>query len=192
MTGRTHDLAAVTTLTGYVAMQPLLTISLATGIVTVCASIAGALTPDIDQPTAHLWHKIPAGSFIGKIISPLLGNHRMISHSLLGLGLAGWGMIYLLRYIHTFLLVNMTYVWWAFIFGYLSHLLMDSLTKEGVPWLFPIPVRIGFPPFKVLRFTTNSWGEKLIVFPGLVLVNILVIYYNYSKFSDFISHHILK
>jgi inner membrane protein len=192
MTGRTHDLAALTTLTGYIAAQPILTISLATGAVTMAANIAGALTPDIDQPTAPLWHKIPAGSIFGKIICPLLGSHRMLSHSLLGLFLAGWGMKILLAYIHTFLLTDMTVVWWAFIFGYLSHLIMDSLTKEGVPWLFPIPVRFGFPPFKFLRFTTDSWGEKLIVFPGLVLLNAVVIYYNYNKFADFASRHIVK
>jgi membrane-bound metal-dependent hydrolase YbcI (DUF457 family) len=110
----------------------------------------------------------------------------------MGMFLAGWGMKLILIYVHTFLLTDMTVVLWAFIFGYLSHLIMDSMTKEGVPWLFPIPVRIGFPPFKTFRFITNSWGEKLIVFPGLIGLNVLAIYFNYSKFTDFFMHHILK
>jgi inner membrane protein len=192
MTGRTHDLAAITTLTTFLATQPVITVSLATAVTAVAANLIGTLTPDIDQPTASLWHKIPAGSWIGKIISPLLGNHRMLSHSLAGLFLAGWGMVYVLKYMHTFLLVDMTMVWSAFIFGYLSHLIMDSLTREGMPWLFPIPVRMGFPPFKVLRVTTNSWVEKLLVFPGLIVINAGLIYFNYIKLADFITHHIMK
>lgn len=192
MTGRTHDLAAFTTLTLLIAVQPLTTLSLGTVITAVSASMLGALTPDLDQPTAHFWHDLPAGSIIGSLVHPLLGGHRLISHSLLGLFLVGWGLKYLLAYIHTFLLVDMYIVWWVFILGYLSHLVMDTLTKEGVPWLFPLPVRFGFPPFEFLRVTTGKLIEKVVVFPGLLFLNGLIIYQHYSKFISFFTHHVVK
>jgi inner membrane protein len=192
MTGRTHDLAAFTTLTAALAYEPLMKMSLATAIVVVAANMIGGVTPDIDQPTAGIWKKIPAGSIFGRIVNPLLGHHRMISHSLAGMALAGWGLKYLLAYIHTFLLVDMTIVWWAFMLGYGSHLIMDSLTKEGVPWFFPIPVRLGFSPVKAFRVTTGSLVETLIVFPSLLLLNGYLIYMNYSKFITFVTHYILR
>jgi inner membrane protein len=192
MTGRTHDLAALTTLTAFIAYEPLMKLSLATAGITVAAGLIGGVVPDIDQPTADLWRKIPAGSILGHIVAPLLGHHRMISHSLVGFALAGWGMKYLLAYVHTFLLVDMNVVWWSFMLGYASHLVMDSLTKEGVPWFFPIPIRLGFPPLKALRITTGGLLENFLVFPSLLAVNGYLIYFHYGKFITFFTHYIVK
>ena len=192
MTGRTHDLAAFTTLTAVLAYEPLMKLSLATAIVAVAANMIGGLAPDIDQPTAGFWQKIPAGSIFGRIINPLLGHHRMVSHSLVGMALAGWGLKYLLAYMHTFLLVDMTVVWWAFMLGFASHLIMDSLTKEGVPWFFPIPVRLGFSPIKKFRVTTGGLVETIVVFPALLAANAYLIYYHYGKFITFITHNISR
>ena len=55
--------------------------------------------------------------------------------------------------------------------GFVSHLIMDTFTKEGVPWLFPIPIRFGIPPFSFLRLKTGGMLEKTFVFPGLILLN---------------------
>lgn len=192
MTGRTHDLAAITTLTIYLATQSIPTLSLATVLTAIGANLVGGVAPDIDQPTAGLWHKIPAGSIIGRIIGPLLGNHRMISHSLVGFALFGWLMGKLLAYVHTFLLVDINIVWWAFMLGFGSHLVMDTITKEGVPWLFPIPFRFGIPPLKFLRIQTGGFIEKLIIFPGLIVGNGYLIYSNYGKFIDIVTKHIVK
>jgi len=192
MTGRTHDLAGFTTLTAYVATQPLLTVSLGTAAVALAANQLGAITPDIDHHASPLWDRIPAGSLIGRLIRPLLGNHRMLSHSILGLVLFSFIAKYVLAYLKRFLVVDMNIVGWSFVLGYLSHLVMDSLTKEGVPWLFPLPIRMGFPPLKSLRFTTDKLGEKLLVFPGLLVANGLLVYANYAKFIDFFSHHLLR
>jgi len=192
MTGRTHDLAAFTTLTFIVANSPLTTVTLATLVTLFAANMIGGLAPDIDQSTSALWTKIPAGSFIGKIISPFFGVHRMISHSLLGLILFGFISQKILNYIHTFLLVDIDLVWMCFMLGYISHLVMDTITKEGVPWFFPIPIRIGIPPFRFMRFTTGKLGEKAVIFPGLLFFNVYLIFNNYSKFVDFLTHYIVK
>lgn len=182
MTGRTHDLAAFTTLTIMVATQELPAMRLATVFVALAANILGAITPDLDQPTAQFWRDMPVGSIIGRIVHPLLGGHRLISHSLLGMAVIGYLLKLLLGRVGLVLLVDMNIVWWAFMLGYFSHLLVDTITKEGVPWLFPLPVRFGFPPFKALRITTGAWTEKFIIFPGLLILNGYLIYYHYSAF----------
>lgn len=190
MTGRTHDLAAFTALSYVVATQPGQTVTLATGIVALMATLVGGLTPDIDQPTADLWHKFPAGSVVGRILYPLLGGHRYISHSLIGIILFGWLTKFLLFKIGKVLLVDINLVWWAFMIGFISHLIMDTLTQEGVPWLFPIPFRFGFPPLKILRLKTGGFVEKTLVFPGLLLFTGYIYYHYYSKFLDLLKHYL--
>ncbi len=192
MTGRTHDLAAITTLTYIVATEPLSVISLATVFAAIGANMIGGLAPDLDQPTGKLWRKIPAGTLLGKIMHPFFGAHRSISHSILGIFIFGFIATKLLAYIHTFLLVDINIVWTAFMFGVISHLVMDSLTKEGVPWLFPIPFRFGFPPFRFLRITTGKLVENSFIFPLLLFVNGYLIYNNYGKFLEFVRHYVVR
>ena len=187
MTGRTHDLAAFTTLTLYIAIRPLPHLTLATAITAFAGNMIGGLLPDIDDATSDFWQKIPAGSLVGKILHPLIGHHRMISHSLVGLAIAGYLTHLLLDAMHHVLLVDMTIVWWATMFGYASHLVMDFITKEGVPWFFPIPIRLGFPPFKFMRIRTGSWVETLLVFPALLATNGYLIYTYYPVFFTFIK-----
>lgn len=190
MTGRTHDLAAFTALTYIVATSSLQTMSLATFIAAFTANMIGGLAPDIDKPTSDFWDHIPAGSVFGKLLSPLLGGHRFISHSIIGIVAFGYGMQYILGIMGNVLLVDMSILWWAFMIGFVSHLVADSLTKDGVPWLFPIPIRLGFPPFKFLRIKTGGILEKAIVFPGLIFLTLYLYYSNYSKFLDFLRHYI--
>lgn len=192
MTGRTHDLAALTTLTIFIATEPLIKMSLATALVAVAGNMIGGVAPDLDQPTGNLWHKIPAGTIFGKIAHPFLGSHRSISHSILGMAIFGWLTSKVLTYMHSFLLTDMNIVWWAFMFGYFSHLIVDSLTKEGVPWLFPISIRFGFPPVKALRIKTGKFIENALIFPGLLILNGILVYNNYEKYISFIKHYITK
>ncbi len=192
MTGRTHDLAAFTTLTFIIATEPLVHMSLATVAVALASNMIGGVFPDIDQPTGKLWHKIPAGSIFGKIAHPFLGAHRSISHSLLGAVLASFLVKAVLNYTHTFLLVDNDIVWWTFMLGFISHLIADSFTKEGVPWLFPIPIRFGIPPIKQMRITTGKLLETSFVFPGLLFLNGYLIYMHYGKFIDFVRNYIVR
>jgi inner membrane protein len=192
MTARTHDLAAITALGIVVLVQPLRTVTLATAIIAVFANLVGGITPDIDQPTAPLWRNLPVGGFFGRIFDKLLGGHRFISHSLLGLAIFGFAAHWLLLFLHPIMgSVNIGLVWWAFMIGMLSHLVMDTLTKEGVPWLLPIPVKWGLPPLKAFRITTGKAVETWGVFPALLVFNAGLYYANYHKLLDFIHHHIV-
>lgn len=191
MTGRTHDLAAFTALSYVVATQPLPDhITLATAIVAISSNFVGGLAPDIDQSTATLWHRLRGGAIWGKIFAPLLGGHRFLSHSLIGLALFGIGAKLILQMMSSVLIVDMDIVWWAFMIGFISHLVMDTISHDGVPWLFPIPIRLGFPPFRFLRMHTGGLLEKSFVFPGLILLNIWIYYTYYGRFLEILRSYI--
>lgn len=192
MIGRTHDLAAFVALTGVVVYTPLQEMTLATAIVAFGANFVGGLAPDIDEPTAAVWKRVRGGSVIGKLIAPILGSHRMISHSLLGTVAVGYLLKWFLALISTVLLVDMNIVWWAFMIGFVSHLVTDAMTKEGIPLLFPLPWNIGFPPIRSLRITTGGMVEKSIIFPGLILLEVYLIYANYEKLIEFFTVYITK
>jgi membrane-bound metal-dependent hydrolase YbcI (DUF457 family) len=173
MTARTHDLAAITTLSVVFLLMPERTIALSTAILAVLANLIGGIAPDIDQPTAPLWRNLPVGKYIGKAFDKLLGGHRFISHSILGLALFGYLFHLLLFFLQPIMgKANIGLIWWAFMIGMLSHLIMDTLTKEGVPWFLPIPVKLGLPPVKAWRITTGKAVETWLVFPLLLAFDV--------------------
>lgn len=191
MTGRTHDLAAFTALGITAMIYPLPEMTLATGLVAVIANMIGGIAPDIDQPTAPFWRNLPVGKFVAKILFPLTGGHRFLSHSILGIGIFGVAFFYLLQLLKpSFPALDMQVIWWAFMIGFVSHLVTDSFTREGVPWFLPIPVKIGFPPMKSLRLPTGGFVERFILFPGLILVNSYLFYLYYDKILNLLRHHL--
>jgi len=193
MIARTHDLAAITGLIiVVVAISPSQQLHLATILVAVLANQIGGIAPDIDQPTAPFWRNLPIGGLFGRMIGRMLGGHRFLTHSLIGLALMGFLVNLLLVFLQPIMPnVQIEYVWWAFMIGMVSHLVMDSFTKEGVPWLLPIPVKFGFPPLKRMRITTGKNLEKFVVLPlvGLVLVVVSVTYY--SDLVDLFRRHVV-
>jgi inner membrane protein len=190
MTGRTHDLAAFTSINYLIATSTLLHMSLGTAFVAFSANLIGGLTPDIDQPTADLWHKLPGGTVYSRIITPFLGGHRYISHSVLGIIIFGWLVHWLLQISSHTLIVDSSIVWWSFMIAYISHLVLDTFTKEGVPWLFPIPIKFGVPPFSFLRIKTGGFIEKYLLFPGLLVLNGIILYQHYTKYLAFFHGYI--
>jgi len=192
MTGRTHDMAAFTALTAIVVTQALPHVTLSTGIVAVVANLMGGITPDIDQPTAPLWKNLPIGKYVGKAFDKFLGGHRFLSHSLLGAFIFGFLFHYVLQVLTpSFPTLNMQIIWWAFMIGFGSHLIMDTVTTEGVPWLLPIPFKFGIPPVQALRMQTGGIIERFIVFPGLLVLTIYLFYLHYDKIK-LLLHSYLK
>ena len=193
MTSRTHDLAAITALGVVVLLHPVDEITLSTALVAILANQIGGIAPDVDQPTAPFWRNLPSGGFFGRFVDKLLGGHRFLSHSLLGLALFGFLANLLLHFIHSLMPhVDIGLVWYAFIIGMLSHLVMDTLTKEGVPWLLPIPIKFGFPPVKSLRITTGKHVEGWVVFPLLLLLDIWLCATHYNALVTFIHQHLAR
>lgn len=194
MTGRTHDLAAITALGIIILIQPLPPhVTLGTLALAILANLIGGIAPDIDQPAAPFWRNLPIGGYFGRIFARLLGGHRFLTHSLVGLGLLG-GLVYLLlNFVRPILpTINMYLVWYAFMIGAISHLIMDTVTKEGVPWLLPIPIKFGLPPIRALRITTGKAMETFVVFPALLAFNAYWIWLNYARIVELAHTHLVK
>jgi inner membrane protein len=191
--GRTHDLAAATGLTiAVIVVSPLPPLSLATVIVAFVANQLGGIAPDIDQPTAPFWRNLPIGGIFGRMVGKMLGGHRFLTHSLIGFALMGFLVHWLLVFLQPIMPnVQIDYVWWAFMIGMVSHLIMDSFTKEGVPWLLPIPIKFGFPPLKRLRMTTGKATENFVVFPLLAIILILLCTLYYPDLVDLLHRRVI-
>jgi inner membrane protein len=191
MTGRTHDLAAFTALSLVLTAMPVHQLTLATAGTALLANMIGGIAPDIDQPTAPFWRSLPIGGVVGRMFDPLLGGHRFLSHSIVGMAFFGAGWYYILEFLKPSLhSIDTTVVWWAFMIGFASHLVMDTITREGVPWLLPIPWRIGIPPIKAFRVQTGGFVEQFIIFPGLALANIYIYYSHYTMILDLLHRHL--
>lgn len=194
MIARTHDLAAIIGLVAVViVMSPLPSLSLATIITALFANQLGGVAPDIDQPTAPLWRNLPIGGLFGKFFGRMLGGHRFLTHSLLGVALLAflvhWFLVVLQPIIPN---VQIDFVWWAFVIGMASHLIMDSFTKEGVPWLLPIPIKFGFPPVRRLRITTGKVVEKFIILPVLIIILVALVTLYYPQLLDLLHRRIVN
>jgi len=191
MTARTHDLAAITALGIVMLSQPAQTVTLGTALIAILANQIGGIVPDIDQPTAPFWRNLPVGKIFGKVTDKFLGGHRFLTHSLLGFALFTGLVYFLLAFLHPIMPhVNSHLVLIAFAIGMLSHLIMDTFTKEGVPWLLPIPIKFGFPPLKAWRITTGKLGEK-IVFLSMLAFDIWYCVANYQSLLTLIHSRIV-
>lgn len=189
MTARTHDLFAFTALTLTIIFVPLPQMNLPTAGAAFGMLFLGGLTPDLDEPASALWQRMPAGSgsVIGRILRPVFGGHRFITHSILGIWIIGKILWSILMWLSPIVLVDMNIVWWAFIIGMISHVFSDAITREGVPLFFPLPFKVGIPPIAKLRMKTGGFVEKAIVFPGLVAANAYLFYRFKDIFWGFIK-----
>ncbi len=190
MTGRTHDMAALTALNIVFVSLPLMQMSLATAAAAFFANFIGGLFPDIDQPTSDLWDNFRGGELISKYICKLLGGHRHFSHSIVGVICIGALSAFTLQKLSSIVLIDMQIVWLSFMVGVVSHILADMPTKEGVPLFWPMMFKVGIPPFRFMRIRSGFFVEKLLIFPGLIALNAYLLYANYSKYVDLV--HSLK
>ena len=121
-----------------------------------------ALVPDIDNARSTLGQRLGP---ISKGIQHYIG-HRKLFHSLLGLALTGlvvfgaqFGLGALLLHFglsgaaqkldvglppQQWLNTGLGLAFIGMLVGYFLHLVADSLTTEGVPWLFPWHLYFGF------------------------------------------------
>lgn len=152
--------------------------------VVVVSSVA-ALLPDIDQASSSLWHALPFGHVAANAVDPLL-QHRNLSHSLLGTALVGWLVHWLAGLMPGYWGVNGLIVFWVFLASYLSHLLTDMVTVEGVPLFFPYQKMYGIPPkpFQGVRIVTGKWFENLIIFPLADLALLIIIITHWASIKS--------
>ena len=160
-------------------------LTLGTLVATIVANQMGGIAPDIDQSTAPFWRNLPLAGFLGKTVSRVLGGHRFLTHSILGLVLTGFLTKMFLEFFHPIIpRIDITLVWWGFMIGIVSHLIIDSFSKEGVPGLLPLPYKFGFPPIRSLRMTTGEGVEAFLLFPGLLIFNVAYAMLHYHQIVE--------
>jgi inner membrane protein len=141
----------------------------------------GALLPDIDNARSTLGYRF---GIISKSIQKIAG-HRTIFHSLLGLclgSLLAIGLeqviIYLLSQrglaLPASLISASHLVFFGVLFGCIMHIAADALTQGGVPLLWPMRKRFGFPPDPDWRMRTGTWPEHVTVWSFMILVGLAI------------------
>jgi len=117
---------------------------------------AAALAPDLDSPRSYLGRKAPVSIAVNLIV-----GHRGVLHSLAAAaGVAALVWLYLKTNYPAGEALAL-----PFAAGYLSHLALDTLTPGGVPWLWPLPLRLRLP-----LVTTGSFLEKVVIIPALAVL----------------------
>jgi inner membrane protein len=184
MTARTHDLFAFASLTTAAIFFPPPSLNIGTVFVSIIACDVGSLIPDMDQSGNRLWDLLPGGNFVGKIGRRIFLGHRSLSHSFIGTyllyKLLSWGLPLLLNQLY----IDSRVVLASVMIGFISHLVSDGLTEEGVPLLFPLKLKFGFPPVSSWRIRTGGWFESLVVFPGILVYLFLLVKNNQHLLID--------
>lgn len=169
MTARTHDAFAFASLITVSAFYPPTSLNLYTLSASVVGNIVGALIPDLDDAGNRLWDLLPAGNLMGRVFRRVFYKHRTITHSFVGVYLIYRFLEWLLPKLLNPNFVDVKIVLISVMIGYISHLVADSLTKEGVPLLFPININFGVPPISTLRVKTGGWIENFVVLPTVAI-----------------------
>jgi inner membrane protein len=156
----------------------LVTLSLLTDKAVYYMAVAlGALLPDIDNARSTLGKRL---GFVSREIQHVAG-HRTIFHSILGLvigSLLAAGLERLVAYLLSLrglilpahIVATSHLVFIGVLLGCILHIAADALTQGGVPLLWPIHKRFGFPPDAHWRFRTGTWPEFVIVWALILLV----------------------
>ena len=113
--------------------------------------LLGSVLPDIDAD----------GSTITRILPKIPIEHRTITHSFLALV----AMTVVAAIFSRYFALGM-------FFGYLSHLLLDSLNPTGVPFFYPF-IKIKYR-FSKIRIRTGSILEN-VLFIVLLIVDFLIL-----------------
>ncbi len=191
MTGKTHMM--IGTAAGIIAF---LNYPTQNGLVIIGASIFGSLVPDIDHPKSKFNQKILPikNKFFRVIVYLLLGlglcyiskeknnqvfillgitlvitslsHHRGFTHSLLGL-------ICFSSIVYMAVIEYVPELYIGFVFGYISHLIADFTTKNGIEIFYPWGKNLSF----LITIKTGGFLEKLIFWSlGICIVYVIIKY----------------
>lgn len=122
----------VTTSLAAVSLLPVAGVSLSISL--LAGVIVGSVAPDIDEPKSYVGRRTKGISHFVK----LLFGHRGFTHTMIPCLLLG------------VLAFNLnSELLWGFALGYFLHIVGDSFSKSGVPFLWPFTKKhIGVPLYK--------------------------------------------
>jgi len=114
-------------------------------------ALIGALFPDIDHRQSYISHKAPVASFAASTVF----KHRGFLHSPLFILLAAGALTAGSRTMLTGAQLQMASMFLSgFIPGMISHIVLDTFNKQGIPWLWPYSKR-----FRLLSIRTDGIME---------------------------------
>lgn len=174
---------------GYLIIQAEPSYQPATLAAVLVGSSLAALLPDIDQPASVIWDKIPVvGHIAGHVTREVTFGHRNLTHSFLGATIIGGLLYWILSKFPDYWGINTSVVLISMIISYGIHLLADTFTVQGVPWLWPWQRNFGIPPapFEGIRIETGKWFENLVLFPILNIILISLIITKWQAFRSFL------
>jgi inner membrane protein len=164
MLGRTHQLIGFTAVYSLALINGIDELNNQTLLASLLLITLGSLAPDLDNENNKLYGLAPVGKRIfSEIGERFFGKHRSISHSLLGTVLFFYTSHWLVYKIPIENGFDLPLLWYSFAISLLAHLAADALTNEGIPLLWPLKLKFGFPPFKFLRIKTGGFVEKYFV-----------------------------
>ena len=114
-------------------------------------AVIGSLFPDIDHSKSYISHKVPIASFAASTVF----KHRDFLHSPLFIILAGAFLTAGSKALLSGVQLQLASQFLAgFLSGMLSHIILDTFNKQGIPWLWPLKKR-----FRLLPIRTDSMME---------------------------------
>ena len=142
----------------YLALTTLTPLSI--GFLSLAFFLGGLITPDLDHPKSKVGREF---KLVSHILFKLFG-HRGLIHSFLG---AAIFVLLVALVIYTTKAPWILLLW--YLFGFLSHLVADSLTPHGVMWLAPFSKR-------KVRFMIKSGSlrERFLEISIYILIFILI------------------
>lgn len=174
MNYRTHKIGGICT--GIVTSALLFTdnptpITFISSLLLIAGASFGSIAPDIDKSTTKIGKNIflkPISLYIQKKY-----GHRTITHSLI-VSLLGLSLLvcssYMFRGLAFYLYSNLVI---GFSIGYMSHLLLDFLTVQGIPLFYPFDKT----KYKICKFKTSRHEELVstlcLIITGFLLYIIL-------------------
>jgi inner membrane protein len=148
-------------------------------VVAILFTSLGSLTPDLDSQENVLYSLVPIGHrAVSEVFERLFGRHRSISHSLIGITIFSFLSAFLIGAIPKENGLDANALYAAYMISLIAHVAADAITKDGVPLLWPLKFKFGFPPFAFLRFKTGGWYETYVI-RSLVIVSILFLTFIY-------------
>lgn len=146
MNGRCHSISGVisgATTAAVVACSQSIPVIGACTFIGAVSGLVGGLFPDIDKQGTTISKKARVTSFVASKVT----GHRGVLHTPAVAFLFGFGLLYLISYFKVQNIFFQSAIY-AFVFAFLSHLILDLLTPRGIMLLYPISTKrihiIGF------------------------------------------------
>ena len=136
----------------------------------LCGAMLGSLLPDIDHRHSYIGRKLKIASFI---ISKTLGHRSVVHTPIIIFAFTAFLFFILNELTGTVLVLSKSFVI-GLSAGMWSHLLLDLMTKRGIPLLYPFTKK----SFRIANFKGGGIGDNIITTGCTILIILMVLNQN--------------